>query len=202
MHDENPEDEEDEIAAMKKNQVNRSQRYAQRHGELVQVETPSKKQPETKNLTNKRVLRDEKSPQPAAKKNVQPTTSPAKDNGDTRPTKRLRKDITEKPKPIVPVVETSEVTKLLAATPIQPASTVDIMAKKYIYRLITQNTDGSSRTSLDQLWRAYMIAPESETIKKGKSLVKSKVELVQIIEEMEKEALVMYSPEDGSIVMV
>ena len=47
-----------------------------------------------------------------------------------------------------------------------------------------------------------MIAPEAETIKKGKSLVKSKAELVLIVEEMEKEALVMYSPEDGSIVMV
>jgi hypothetical protein len=103
---------------MKKNQVNRSQRYAQRHGDLVQVETPSKKQPDTKNLTNKRIVRDEKSPQPA-KKNGIPVASPAKDNGDTRPTKRLRTDNNSTvAKPVIPIVETSEVVKLLAATPI------------------------------------------------------------------------------------
>lgn len=47
-----------------------------------------------------------------------------------------------------------------------------------------------------------MAAPENETFKRGKAIVSSKQHLVQIVEELEKDNLVMYSNEDGNVVLI
>jgi len=94
------------------------------------------------------------------------------------------------------------VSKLLAATPIQSAAEVDMVQKRYIYKLVSQTKDASDRTNIDLVWKAYFNAPDSETMKRGKPLVDNKTTLVQVIEALEKENLVMYSPEDGSVILV
>jgi hypothetical protein len=58
------------------------------------------------------------------------------------------------------------------------------------------------KTSVDLLWKAFMAAPESETAKRGKSIIQSKTHLIQIIEELEKDNLVMYSNDDGNVVLI
>ena len=98
-------------------------------------------------------------------------------------------------------------TKLLDAAPVlAPASDitseVDMLQKKYIYKLINQTKDGSSRTSVDLVWKAYFNAPDSETMKRGKALVDNKAILTQVVEALEKDNLVMYSSEDGSVILV
>lgn len=74
--------------------------------------------------------------------------------------------------------------------------------KKYLYKLISDNKDSNLKTSIDLLWRAYMAAPESETFKRGKAIIASKSQLVQIVEELEKENLVMYSNDDGNVILI
>jgi hypothetical protein len=67
-------------------------RYESRHGAVVQVESP-KKAPVIEKTIQKRLVRDEKSPvvnTTSPTKEVKILSSPAKDNGDTRPTKRLK----------------------------------------------------------------------------------------------------------------
>lgn len=86
MHDETKESDKS------KKTNTRSMRYESRHGAVVQVETPKKPIVIEKTI-QKRLVRDERSPAvdvTSPTKEVKILSSPAKDNGDIRPTKRLR----------------------------------------------------------------------------------------------------------------
>lgn len=184
--DDEDEDMYDEEAEKENKAVNnnRNQRYASRHGDLVQLDTP--KNPEK---TNKRMRRDEKSP-------IQP--SPSKDNSrvDPRPTKRLRTN--EESTPAKEAAQ--EIKKLIQAAP--QKSMVDLQAKKFLYKLMTENKDPTDKVGVDLLYRKYMMAPDQDVLRKGKALIKDKREMLEIIEEMEKENLVMFSPADGQVVII
>jgi len=47
-----------------------------------------------------------------------------------------------------------------------------------------------------------MMAPENEVYKKGKPLIQSKHHMMGIVKELENDNLVMYSDEDGQIVLI
>ncbi len=55
---------------------------------------------------------------------------------------------------------------------------------------------------MDKLWKAFMMAPENETMKKGKPLIESKAHMMQILKDLHTETLVVYVPEDGNVVMI
>lgn len=55
---------------------------------------------------------------------------------------------------------------------------------------------------MDKLWRAFMTLPDGETFKRGKPIVESKGHLMKILIELEKDNLVMYSEEDGSLILI
>ena len=74
--------------------------------------------------------------------------------------------------------------------------------KKYLYKLITDNKGSTMSTTVNQLFKAFMSAPESETFKRGKPIIQNRAHLINIIEELEKENLVMYSCEDGNVVLI
>lgn len=84
----------------------------------------------------------------------------------------------------------------------QQAAVIDMTQKKYLYKLISENKGQSNQTTVNNLWRAFMAAPESETFKRGKPIIQSKQQLVQIIEELEKDNLVMFSSDDGNVVLI
>lgn len=52
------------------------------------------------------------------------------------------------------------------------------------------------------MWRAFMTLPDNESFKRGKPIVESKLHLVKILTELEKDNLVMYSEEDGSLILI
>jgi len=95
--------------------------------------------------------------------------------------------------------ESKELNKLFASA---PKSEIDMTQKKYLYKLISENKDTNFKTSIDILWKAFMVAPDNETIKRGKAIIASKIQLVQIVEELEKDNLVMYSNDDGNVVLI
>lgn len=47
-----------------------------------------------------------------------------------------------------------------------------------------------------------MMLPDSETHKKGKPIVQDKGHLVHILKSMDDEQLIMYSAEDGNIIII
>lgn len=165
-------------------QSNRSQRYATRRGDVLQEESPKKPA-----ASNKRAKRDEQQP------------SPAKENAlGARPTKRLRTEeaTPAKEKEATPAKEAQEIKQLMTAAP----KTVDLQAKKFLYKLMTEHKDPSDKIGVDLLYKKYMMAPDQDVLRRGKALIKDKREMLEIIEEMERENLVMYAPEDGQVVII
>jgi hypothetical protein len=58
--------------------------------------------------------------------------------------------------------------------------------------------------TIDVLWKKYLLMPEAKTLKKGTNdpMVAHKKQLVEIVEDLERDNLVMYVPEDGAVIMV
>ena len=181
--DEDMYDEEEAEKALKA-ASNRSQRYATRRGDVVvQQESPKKQQPPEQAPSLKRPKRD------------QEQTTPSKDNDlGARPSKRLR--TAEEATPGKEAAQ--EIKQLMSAAP----KTVDLQAKKFLYKLMTENKDPSDKIGVDLLYKKYMMAPDQDVLRRGKALIKDKREMLDIIEEMEWENLVMYSPEDGQVVII
>ena len=80
----------------------------------------------------------------------------------------------------------------------------DLTQKKFVFKLVNDSKDRQNKTEMDVLWRKYMGMAEKDTRKKGtnEAIVASKEELVQIVEELERDNLVMYDPNDGSVIMI
>ena len=75
--------------------------------------------------------------------------------------------------------------------------------KKVLFSIINSNKSADSQmTNVDKLWKAIMMAPDSETMKKGKPLIENKNHMVQILKTLADETLIMYIPEDGNVVML
>jgi hypothetical protein len=55
---------------------------------------------------------------------------------------------------------------------------------------------------LDLIWKKYMEAPDQDTFRRDKPIIESKVILVKIMEALEQDNLVMFQPEDGTIVLI
>ena len=60
----------------------------------------------------------------------------------------------------------------------EPSGSVDMLQKKFLYKLITENKDTNQKSSVDKVWKVYMTAPDSETFKRGKPIVESKNHLI------------------------
>lgn len=68
--------------------------------------------------------------------------------------------------------------------------------------MVSETKDSSLKTSVDKLWKAFMAAPDSDTHKRGKVIIQSKQHMIEVVEELEKDNLVMYSSEDGNVVLI
>lgn len=64
--------------------------------------------------------------------------------------------------------------------------------------------DKQNKTSVDLLWKKYFTLPEKQTFQMGSTLpmIKNKEELLLMLEELQRETLVMYTPEDGQVVLI
>lgn len=74
--------------------------------------------------------------------------------------------------------------------------------KRLVFKLVTQHKDASQSVRLDALWKAVMALPEKEVFERGRSLVESKKVLIEIVQALEQDNSVMYSPEDGNVVLI
>ena len=76
--------------------------------------------------------------------------------------------------------------------------------KKFVFGLITDIKDRQNKAQVDSLWKKYMTMPEEKTLKRGtnEQVVQSKQQLIEIIEELERDNLVMYAPDDGNVILI
>lgn len=71
-----------------------------------------------------------------------------------------------------------------------------------IFKLIQANRSSNNTVKVDTLWKKVMELPDKEAFKKGKPIFQSKQEMIDAISELEKDNCVMYSPEDGNVVLI
>lgn len=80
----------------------------------------------------------------------------------------------------------------------------DIGQKKFVFKMLNDNKDKDNKSLVNNIWKKYMTMPEEETLKKGTTdpYLTDKEMLVDIIEELQKDNLVMYSAEDGVVILI
>jgi len=98
----------------------------------------------------------------------------------------------------------AQVTQLFSAKPSASQSSVDMLQKKLIFKIVNTLKDGQNKCTLDQVWKRYMGMNERETLRKGTNepLVNNKDELILIVEALERDNLVMYAAEESHIILM
>lgn len=77
-----------------------------------------------------------------------------------------------------------------------------IKQKRLVFKLIQQNKDGSQTVKVDALWKKFMAMPEKEAFEKGVPILESKQDLLRAINSLEADNCVMYSADDGTVVLI
>ena len=77
-----------------------------------------------------------------------------------------------------------------------------MVQKKCVFKLISDNKDQQSKIKVDMIWKKYMELPDQDVFKRGKPVIKTKAHLVNVIEDLERDNLVMYANEDGTVVLI
>lgn len=141
--------------------------------------SPNKKQP----------IKKEQHPSPA-KKSV--GKSPAKHEEEESPSqpasKRMKVDHDE------------QVNQLFQASVVK--SEANLKQKRFVFKLIQQIKDVNQTVKVDSLWKKIMELPDKEAFERGKPIVEKKNDLIQTIMALEGDNCVMFSQEDGTVVLI
>lgn len=65
-----------------------------------------------------------------------------------------------------------------------------------------QLKDSKQTVKVDTLWRKIMELPEKEAYERGKAIIENKQQLIHTINALENDNCVMYSSEDGNVVLI
>jgi len=69
--------------------------------------------------------------------------------------------------------------------------------------MVNDLKDKQNKAHIDALWKHYMTLPDKETLRKGKEpMIANKPQLVEILEDLERDNLVMYTGDDGTVIMI
>lgn len=86
------------------------------------------------------------------------------------------------------------------------ASTVkqeaNLKQKRFVFKLVQQLKDVNQTVKVDNLWKKIMELPDKEAFERGKPIIEKKTDLIQTIISLEGDNCVMYSPEDGTVVLI
>jgi hypothetical protein len=79
----------------------------------------------------------------------------------------------------------------------------NLKQKRFVFKLVRELKDGDQTVKIDTLWKKIMELPEKEAFEsKNKAFINSKQELIATINALEVDNCVMYSPEDGTVVLI
>ena len=81
-------------------------------------------------------------------------------------------------------------------------SEVTFQQKTLVFKLLQQHKDGNQTIKLDTLWKKVMELPQKDQVVKGLPLIPDKEALLQVVNNLEGDNVVMYSVEDGNIVLI
>ena len=69
---------------------------------------------------------------------------------------------------------------------------------------MSDNKDNQNKIHVDKLWKAFMALPEEKSFKRGtqEPIIQNKAMLIEILEELQRDNLVMYESNDGNVIMI
>ena len=76
--------------------------------------------------------------------------------------------------------------------------------KKLVYKLISDTKNKQNSVSIDTLLKRYEETKDLDVPRKSKggAMIQNKQHLIQILETLEEDNLVMYSPDDNMVVLI
>jgi hypothetical protein len=74
--------------------------------------------------------------------------------------------------------------------------------KRFVFKLLQQLKDSNQTVKVDNLWKRIMELPDKEAFERGKPILDSKNALINTIRALEVDNVVMYSPEDNTVVLI
>lgn len=74
--------------------------------------------------------------------------------------------------------------------------------KKLVYKLISENKGSNNKVMVDKLFKKHQEEVQKSGPKRGALVIQSREQLVQVLIELERDNLIMYSPEDGGEVVL
>ena len=93
-----------------------------------------------------------------------------------------------------------QVSQLFQASTVK--SDINLKQKRFVFKLIQQLKDANQTVKRDTLWKKIMDLPDKEAFERGKPIIETKNQLIQTILDLETDNCVMYSAEDGNVVLI
>lgn len=81
-------------------------------------------------------------------------------------------------------------------------SEANLKQKRFVFKLVQQMKDVNQTVKVDSLWKKIMELPDKEAFERNKPIVEKKNDLIATIMALESDNCVMYSPEDGTVVLI
>jgi hypothetical protein len=81
-------------------------------------------------------------------------------------------------------------------------SEANLKQKRFVFKLVQQLKDVNQTVKVDNLWKKIMELPDKDAFERGKPIVEKKNDLIETIKALEVDNCVMYSPEDGTVVLI
>lgn len=81
-------------------------------------------------------------------------------------------------------------------------SEANLKQKRFVFKLVQQMKDVNQTVKVDSLWKKIMELPDKEAFERNKPIVEKKSDLITTIMALESDNCVMYSPEDGTVVLI
>ncbi len=81
-------------------------------------------------------------------------------------------------------------------------SEANLKQTRFVFKLVQQMKDVNQTVKVDSLWKKIMELPDKEAFERNKPIVEKKNDLIATIMALESDNCVMYSPEDGTVVLI
>lgn len=73
-----------------------------------------------------------------------------------------------------------------------------------MFKILSDNKTNKNQVHVDKAWKVYMAMPEEQTMKRGTNepIIADKNMLIEILEELQRDNLIMFEPSDGTVILI
>ena len=159
--------------------------------DVADVKKEEDRSPIGKKGANKENLGGNKSGKTSVKNIPQPPLTKQEPGTTSKLSKRMKLDHDE------------QVSQLFDMKPVKKEK-VDLVQKRYVFKLVNDNKDRQQKTDTDTLWKRFMTLPMADTLRadNSKPVMTSKAHMEDILRELEADNLVMFDSNNGQVILI